>query len=386
MTRPVTANPKTIAAPPPRMRVGYSYLQRQFAHPEEILDGIRALVKTGQYTLGSAVEQFEQAFASFLGVRHAIGVANGTDALLLSLRALGIGHGDEVIAPASTFVATIGAIHAAGAKPVLVDVTPYFTIDPARIEQAITPRTKAIMPVHLTGDVADMDAILEIATRRGLVVVEDACQAIGALYHGKPAGGMGACGAFSLHPLKNLNVWGDGGVIVTNDTVLADRLRLLRNHGLKGRDEIELLGCNSRLDTLQAIVGNWLIQRLPEINDKRIANAAFYDEALKSLEGAVTLPPRRPGIRQAFHLYQVYARERDALFTYLLEQGIEAKIHYPIPLPLQRGLAHLGYKRGDFPEAERQSASLITIPVDQHLTTEERTYIVETIRAFYEGR
>ncbi|MBI4354258.1 MAG: DegT/DnrJ/EryC1/StrS family aminotransferase [Candidatus Omnitrophica bacterium] len=368
------------------MRVGYSYLQRQFAQPDEILEQIRALVTTGQYTLGPAVEQFEQAFASFLGVRHAIGVANGTDALMLSLKALGIGQGDEVITAASTFVATVGAIQAAGARPVLVDVTPYFTLDPARIERAITPRTKAILPVHLTGDVADMEAIRELASCRGLAVVEDACQAIGATYHGQPAGGMGACGAFSLHPLKNLNVWGDGGVIVTNDAALNERLRLLRNHGLQGRNEIALLGYNSRLDTLQAIVGNWLMTHLPDINQRRIDNAAAYDVAFGAMAGDLALPPRRPGIRRVFHLYQVYARDRDALFEYLLAQGIEAKIHYPIPLPLQRGLAHLGYKRGDFPEAERQSTSLITVPVDQHLTSEERAYVVEMIRTFYGNR
>ena len=366
-----------------RRQVRFSYLPEQFQHPEEILDGIRQHLKTCQFTLGPEVAAFERTFASFVGVRHAIGVANGTDALMLSLRVLGIGHGDEVITAASTFVATVGAINAVGARPVLVDATPYFTIDPALIERAITPQTRAILPVHLTGDVADMDPILAIAERHGLAVIEDACQAIGATYHGKPAGGIGVLGAFSLHPLKNLNVWGDGGVIVTDDAALDERLRLLRNHGLKHRDEIDVLGYNSRLDSIQAIVGNWLIQRLPEINQRRIAHAAYYDQTLASLAGPITLPPRRAEPRRVFHLYQVYARERDALSRFLLEQGIEVKIHYPIPLPLQRGLAHLGYQPGDFPETERQAASLITLPVDQHLTEEDLAYTVDAMRAFY---
>ncbi len=376
--------PDAVARPP--MRVRYSYLPQQFERSEEILAGIRAHLKTCQFTLGPEVAQFERGFAELIGARHAVGVANGTDALMLSLRVLGIGHGDEVITSASTFVATIGAIHAVGARPVLVDVRPDFTIDPARIEAAVTPRTRAIIPVHLTGDVSEMDAILGIAQRRGLAVVEDACQAITATYRGRSAGTMGALGAFSLHPLKNLNVWGDGGVIVTNDATLDERLRLLRNHGLKNRDEIEVLGYNSRLDSIQAVVGNWLLPQVPSITDRRIANAARYDNAFARLEGDITLPPRRPETRRVFHLYQVYARDRDRLHQHLLEQGVDAKIHYPIPLHLQRGLAHLGYKAGDFPEAERQSTFVITLPVDQHLREEEISYTIDVVKEFYRSR
>ena len=368
----------------PRMRVRYSYLPQQFAQSEEILAAIRRHLRTCQFTLGPEVEQFEQSFAALIGTRYAIGVGSGTEALTLSLRALGIGHGDEVITAANTFIATVGAINAAGARPVLVDVTPYYTLDPARLEAAITSRTKAIIPVHLTGEVADMDNVLAIAARRGVAVVEDACQAIGAQYHGHTAGTMGVLGAFSLHPLKNLNVWGDAGVIVTNDAQLNARLRLLRNHGLQGRDAVEMLGYNSRLDSIQAIVGNWLIGQVPEITARRIANAARYDAALRSLAGDIALPPRRADVRRVFHLYQIYARERDALFRYLLEEGVEAKIHYPIPLPLQRGLAHLGYRPGDFPETERQAASVITLPVDQHLADEELDYVIARVTAFYQ--
>ncbi len=364
------------------MRVRYSYLSQQFSDPEEILQAIRRHLLTCNFTLGPEVEEFERSFASLIGARYAVGVGSGTEALTLSLRALGIGHGDEVITAANTFIATVGAIHAAGARPVLVDVTPYFTIDPSRIERAISPRTRAIIPVHLTGEAADMEPILEIARRRKLFVVEDACQAIGAVYRAKAAGSMGILGAFSLHPLKNLNVWGDAGVIVTDDPNLNERLRLLRNHGLKNRDEVEILGVNSRLDTVQAIVGNWLLPQVGEITNRRIANAHFYDLALEEIGGEMALPPRRPDVRRVFHLYQIYARHRDSLYRFLLEGGIEAKIHYPVPLPLQEGLRHLGYRKGDFPETERQAAALITLPVDQHLTQEELGYVVEVVREF----
>ena len=367
----------------PRMRVRYSYLPQQFQHPEQILEGIRTHLKTCNFTLGPEVEQFECSFASLIGTSFAIGVGSGTDALTLSLRVLGIGYGDEVITAANTFIATVGAINAAGARPVLVDVTPSYTVDPALIERAITPKTKAIIPVHLTGEVADMDPILEIASRHGLSVIEDACQAIGAAFRGRPAGTMGVLAAFSLHPLKNLNVWGDAGVIVTNDPRLNERLRLLRNHGLKNRDEVEVLGYNSRLDAIQAIVGNWLIPHVPDITARRIAHAERYDQAFSALEDGISLPPRRAEVRRVFHLYQVYARQRDELYRDLLEQGIEAKIHYPIPLPLQPGLAHLGYRRGDFPETERQAASVITLPVDQHLSEDELAYTIEMVRQFY---
>ena len=370
----------------PVRRVRYSYLSRQFAQPEAILEAIRRHLTTCQFTLGPEVEQFEHAFAELIGSRFAIGVGSGTDALTLSLRALGIGAGDEVMTAANTFIATVGAIHATGARPVLVDVTPYYTINPDLIERALSPRTKAIIPVHLTGEPADMEAIMPLAARHGVAVVEDACQAIGAVYRGRSVGTMGRLASFSLHPLKNLNVWGDAGMIVTDDAALNERLRLLRNHGLKNRDEVEMLGYNSRLDSIQAIVGNWLIGQVRGITAQRIANAARYDEAFRALEGAVTLPPRRAEVQGVFHLYQVYAQDRDALHQSLNEQGIEAKIHYPIPLPLQRGLAHLGYRPGDFPETERQAASLITLPVDQHLAEDEVARVIDAIRHFYANR
>ncbi len=378
-------NSLNVLSTEPRMRVRYSYLPQQFEQVDEVFDAIRQHLKTCRLTLGPEVEQFERAFATLIGTQYAIGVGSGTDALTLSLRAIGIGHGDEVITAANTFIATVGAINAVGARPVLVDVTPYMTIDPSRIERAITPKTKAIIPVHLTGEVADMDAILELASRHHLAVIEDACQAISAAYRDRAAGTMGVLGAFSLHPLKNLNVWGDAGVIVTNDARLNEQLRLLRNHGLKQRDEVEILGFNSRLDSIQAIVGNWLIRQVHDITNRRIAHGALYDQAFQSLGDEITVPLRRPHVRRVFHLYQLYARRRDALLRYLQECGVEAKVHYPIPLPLQKGLAHLGYKLGDFPETERQAASLVTLPVDQHLSAEELRYVIEVVQQFARG-
>jgi dTDP-4-amino-4,6-dideoxygalactose transaminase len=364
------------------MKVRYSYLPEQFAAPDEILAKIRKHLETCQFTLGPEVAEFERAFASLVGVKHAIGVGSGTDALMLSLKALGIGHGDEVITAANTFIATVGAINAAGARPVLVDVTPYFTIDPTKIEKAITPRTKAIMPVHLTGEPADMGAILEIAKRRELPVIEDACQAISSSWDGKTTGTMGIAAGFSVHPLKNLNVWGDGGLVVTNSDEVDRQVRMLRNHGMKNRDEIEILGYNSRLDSIQAIVGNWLVKQVPEITEKRIANAKRYDEAFRDVPG-ITVPPRRKNVRCVFHLYMLRVARRDELYAFLHENGVDAKVHYPIPLPLQRGLAHLGYKPGDFPETERQAKDVLSLPADQHLTREQVDYAIATVRKFY---
>lgn len=368
------------------MKVRYSYLPEQFGASDEILDRIRRLLTTCSFTLGPEVEEFERSFATLVGTRYAIGVGSGTDALMLSLKAAGVGPGDEVITAANTFIATVGAINAIGARPTLVDVTPYYTIDPNLVEARITPRAKAIVPVHLTGEPADIRPLMEIAARRSLAVVEDACQAILAAIDGRTVGTFGIAAGFSVHPLKNLNVWGDGGVVATNSPELDRQLRLLRNHGLRNRDEVEILGYNTRLDSIQAIVGNWLIKQVHDITEKRIANAAVYDKAFADLDGEISLPPHRPGVRRVYHLYMIRARRRDALYRYLNEHGVEAKIHYPIPLHLQRGLTHLGYAAGDFPESERQAATVLSLPVDQHLTDDQIAYTIDTVRAFYRAR
>jgi dTDP-4-amino-4,6-dideoxygalactose transaminase len=255
----------------------------------------------------------------------------------------------------------------------------------AKLEVAITERTKAIMPVHFTGYMTDMRTLMPIAARHNLAVVEDACQSILGAIDGRNAGTWGHAAGFSLHPLKNLNVWSDGGVIVTNDDALEAKLRLLRNHGLADRDTVVIMGHNSRLDTIQAIVGNWLIPKTKQIADQRIANAKFYDEHLGKLE-QIRIPPRIPEMRCVYHLYIVFAEHRDALLKYCIDRGIEAKVHYPVPIYRQPALAHLGLREGDFPVSDRHTKEIITFPCDQHLAQEEMRYVVDTVAEFYRGR
>jgi dTDP-4-amino-4,6-dideoxygalactose transaminase len=365
------------------LQVKFSYLQRQFADVEAYLKEVRDLVLSGDFTLGASVQEFEQRFARLSGMPYAVGVGSGTDALALPLKVLGVSAGDEVITTPTTFIATVGAIVTTGARPVFVDSEDGFVIDPAKIEAAITPRTKAIMPVHYTGNVADMPAIMQIARKHNLIVVEDACQAISAGVNGQLVGSWGAAAGFSLHPLKNLNVWGDGGVVVTRSQELAEKLRLYRNHGLVNRDEVAMFGINSRLDGLQAVIGNRLIAEVEWITDKRIANAKRYDEALAGLGECVRIPQRRPGVKHVYHLYMVRVQRRDELLAHLNRNGIEAKVHYPIPVHLQKAAGYLGYKEGDFPVCEADSRSIITLPAHQHLKEDELDYVVDSVRRFY---
>lgn len=367
------------------MKVRYSYLQQQFANPEPIFEGIRELLKTGQFTLGPQVEEFEKKFAKLIGTKYAIGVASGTDALKLPLKALGVGYGDEVITAANTFIATAGAINEIGATVRFIDATPYYVMDAELLEKAITKKTKAIMPVHFTGEPVEMEQVMYISKKYGIPVVEDACQSILCKYKEVNCGTFGMAGGFSLHPLKNLNVWSDGGVIVTNDASLDEKLRLLRNHGLKNRDEISVFGYNSRLDTIQAIVGNWLIPQTEDITNKRRANAAYYDAAFMKMDGLVQLAPRRKHVQQCYHLYmfEVAEKHREPLFKFLLDSDIEAKVHYPIPLYRQEGLRHLGYKAGDFPESDRQARQIISLPVDQHLSRAEQDYCIGKVQEYF---
>lgn len=367
------------------MKISYSYLDRQFADPEPYLNDIRKLVLSGDFTLGEAVTEFEERFAKLCNLPYAIGVSSGTDALILSLKVLGIGPGDEVITAPNTFVATVGAIAAVGARPVFVDNNDEYTIDVNKIEQAITPKTKVLLPVHLAGCPADMPAIMDIAERNNLLVVEDAAQAILASIDGKCMGSWGETACYSLHPLKNLNVWGDGGIIVTRSAELAEKLKLFRNHGLLTRDEIEMFGRNCRLDSLQAVVANRLIDEVHSITDRRIANARCFDGAFNDLSDYITLPPRRPNVKQVYHTYVIRVQDRDRLYEHLNQKGIEAKIHYPIPLHLQKAAAYLGYKQGDFPLCEEHCRTIITLPVHQHLTSDEIDYIIECVRSFYLG-
>lgn len=364
------------------MKVRYSYLAQQFDECDDLWDALKAFVPTGDFTLGKPLEEFEDRFAQLIGTRFAIGVNSGTDAIKLSLKALGIGPGDEVITAANTFVATVGAIAELGAVPVFVDCDDTFCMNVEQVEDSITDRTRAIVPVHFTGYMTDMRILKPLADRHNLPIVEDACQSILGAIEGRNAGTWGLSGAFSLHPLKNLNVWSDGGLIVTDNEEFAKKLRLLRNHGLEDRDTVSILGCNSRLDTLQAVVGNWLIPRTEEIANQRIANAAFYDQALGELD-QIRIPPRPEGFKIVYHLYIVFAEQRDALLEYCIENGIEAKVHYPIPIYRQPATEYLGYKEGDFPISDAHTKSIITFPCDQHLSREELHYVVDTVKHFY---
>lgn len=364
------------------MKVRYSYLKQQFENADDLWDDLKEFVVTGDFTLGKPLEEFESKFAALMGVKNAIGVNSGTDAIKLALKAKGIGPGDEVITAANTFVATVGAITEIGAVPVFVDCNDTFCIDTALIEAAITPKTRAIVPVHFTGYMTDMRDVLSIAQKYNLVVVEDACQSILGEIDGKRSGTWGDAGAFSLHPLKNLNVWSDGGVIITDDDNLADHLRLLRNHGLRDRDTVEIMGYNSRLDTIQAVVGNWLIPQTEIIAERRIENAAYFDSAFSKIP-QVSIPPRPSDYKIVYHLYIVFAEDRDALLDHCIKNGIEAKVHYPVPIYRQSALQHLKHSEGDFPVTDRHARSIITFPCDQHLNKNEMDYIIETVRQFY---
>ena len=365
------------------MQVKYSYLEEQFANVDAYLEGVRKVVVSGDFTLGSEVSRFEERFAELCGFPYAVGVGSGTGALILSMKALGIGPGDEVITSPNTFVASVGAIAMTGATPVFVDNNREYTIDVDLIEKAITSKTKAILPVHLSGIPADMPSIMEIAQRHNLLVVEDAAQAILASIDGKHVGSWGEAAGFSLHPLKNLNVWGDGGIIITQSAQLNDKLRLLRNHGLSNRDEVEIWGDNCRLDSLQATVANRLIDEVHTITDRRIANAAAFDKGFSDLGEFIDIPPRKPNVKQVYHTYVVRVSNRDGLLNHLIKNEVEAKVHYPIPLHLQPAAANLGYKVGDFPVCEADCQSIITLPVHQHLTDDQVGYVIECVRGFY---
>lgn len=368
------------------MKINWSYLPKQFSDDvtTAILEELKEFLPTGDLTLGKPVAEFERRFAKMIGTKHAIGVNSGTDAIKLSLKALGVGPGDEVITTANTFIATVGAIGELFATPVFVDCTDNFCMDVDQVENAITPKTKAIVPVHYAGQMTDINALKSIADKYGLPIVEDSCQCILGDIKGVRSGTTGVTGAFSLHPLKNLNVWGDGGVIVTNDDRIYDTLNLLRNHGLRSRDEVEILGCNSRLDSVQAVVGNWLIDQVESITDQRIKNAARLDAGLSEIKD-ITIPMRYTDRKLVYHLYIVFAERRDELYDYCKANGIPAKIHYPVPVYLQPAVKHLHHQQGDFPVTDRHSATMISFPAHDHMTDEELDYIIQKVNDFYNG-
>lgn len=365
------------------MKVRYSYLPQQFEECEDLWQNLRDFVATGDFTLGEPLTRFEESFAKLIGTKYAIGVNSGTDAIKLSLKALGIGPGDEVITAANTFVATVGPICELGATPVFVDCNDTFCMNTDLIEEKITNNTKAFLPVHYTGYMTDMRKVNLLSDKYKIPVVEDACQSILGAIEGKNAGTWGITGAFSLHPLKNLNVWSDGGVIVTNDEKLNKTLRLLRNHGLENRDTVVMMGCNSRLDTIQAVVGNWILPKAKAISESRIRNAMYLDNGLSKIN-EISIPPRPKDFRLVYHLYIVFAKDRDGLLNYCLERGISAKVHYPIPIYKQSALNYLDYAEGDFPVTDKHLEKIITFPCDQHLEKNQLDFIIATVQKYYD--
>jgi len=345
---------------------------------------IHRVLDSGWFILGAEVAAFEREFADYCGVAHAIGVGNGTDALMLALKALDVGPGDEVVTVPMTAAFGAFAITMNGATPVFVDIEPgTANMDPLQLERAITPRTKAIMPVHLYGQAADLGAIMEIANRHGIPVVEDAAQAHGALHDGKRVGSIGAIAGFSFYPSKNLGAAGDGGAVTTNDAALAERVRMVRNGGQRGKYEHMIQGVNSRLDEMQAAVLRVKLPHLDAWNAARRHLARRYDELLSG--SGVELPEERPGAApegHVWHLYAVRHPRRDALAAHLKERGIGTAVHYPTALHLQPAFASLGLGAGAFPVAERQARDELSLPLFPELTDDELAYVADAVRAF----
>lgn len=366
------------------MQIPIIDLKRQFEPlRNEIREKLSTLIEDQAFVLGGEVEALEEAVASYCGVKYAIGVGSGTDALILALDAIGVGRSDEVITTAFTFVATAEAIARLGARPVFVDIDPRtYNINPEMIKEKITCKTKAILPVHLYGLAADMDPILDIAKKHGLNVIEDCAQAIGSEYKTRRVGSMGDAAAFSFYPGKNLGCFGDGGMVVTGNKKIYEKIKLLRNHGSDKKYYHTLIGYNSRLDNIQAGVLNIKLKRLEAWIKARIANAAFFNEALKGLPLEAPLIPE--GLRHSFHLYVLKADGPSAAVTDFLNKfGVEARSYYPIPLHLQECFAFLGYKAGDFPEAENMSGAGFAIPVYPELTENEKLHIAQKIKEFF---
>jgi dTDP-4-amino-4,6-dideoxygalactose transaminase len=372
----------TIPAKRLRNEVRFVDLGAQYrALAAEIDPAMAAVLRDTDFILGRAVSQLEEEFAVFCDSSYAVGVDSGTSALELSLRAFDIGPGDEVITVANSFIASALAVSHAGAKPVLVDCNPEnYTIDVSLLEQAITPRTRAIIPVHLYGQPADMDRILEIARKNNLVVIEDACQAHGARHKGKRAGSLGHAAAFSFYPGKNLGAYGDGGMVVTKDQQIAKTLQKLRNYGQEQKYKHVSKGYNRRLDTLQAAILRVKLRHLDPWNSSRRQLAGLYNEALKGA-GVVT-PTVEPYAEPVWHLYVIRARKRYALQAYLTSQGVMTGIHYPVPIHLQPAYSDLGYKKGDFPVTEAYAEEVLSLPMYAELPADAVQYVADTIREF----
>lgn len=354
----------------------------------EVLSAIEGVCDDQSFILGQRVADFEEDIARYLGCRYAVGVASGSDALLLSLLALDVKPGDEVITVPFTFFSTASVVSRIHATPVFVDIqADTFNIDPEQIEKKITSRTKAIIPVHLFGQCADMEKILDVANRHGVRVIEDACQAIGAARNGHKAGTLGYTGCFSFFPSKNLGGVGDGGLIATNDEALRELFLALRVHGSRSDYHHDHIGLNSRLDAMEAAVLRVKLQHLNTWNEKRAKNAADYERlfAEAGLLNRVTLPRTVPGNVHVFNQYTIRAKKRDQLMGYLKEQGIGHKMYYPVPLHLQECFQPLGYQKGDLPVSERMATEVLSLPIYPELSETQRELVVSTIRDFYQN-
>lgn len=374
--------PETAPFPFLDLKVQYHTIQ------PEIEAAISRVMESQQFILGPEVDSLERELGAYLGASFVIACASGSDALLLALMALGIGGGDEVVTTPYTFVATAGAIARLGARPVFVDIDPgTYNLNPEKIEPAITSKTRAIIPVHLFGMSADMGAISKLAAARGIPLVEDAAQAIGANFAGKPLGTIGLCGCFSFFPSKNLAAAGDGGMLVTNDDAFAGKLRLLHLHGGRTKYEYELIGMNSRLDALQAAILRVKLRHLDSWTAKRQENAQRYSELFQDrrLDRVIRPPQVQPRCNHVYHQYVIRAQRRDELKTFLRDRGVPSEIYYPLPLHLQEAFAYLGYKAGDLPEAERASREVLALPIFPEITEERQELVVDSIAAFYKA-
>jgi dTDP-4-amino-4,6-dideoxygalactose transaminase len=345
----------------------------------QLLEGFSSILDLNAYCLGPEVETFERDFAAYCGAAHGVGVNSGTSALHLALLALGVGPGDEVVTTPFTFVATAWAISYTGAKPVFADIQPdTFLLDPKAVEKAITPRTKAIIPVHLYGQPADMDAFQDLARRKGLPILEDSAQAHGATYKGRRTGSLGTLAAFSFYPSKNLGACGEGGMVVTQDAGLAAKIRALRDHGSTKRYYHDTVGFNYRMEGLQGFVLRTKLPHLDGWNARRQALAKLYNEMLAGC--AVTLPRLAPDRTHVYHLYSIRHPRRDALAEYLKAQGIGSAMHYPVPVHLQRAYGQLGYKPGSMPHAEKAAQECLSLPVYPELADEQAKSVALAVR------
>ncbi|MFI4910405.1 MAG: DegT/DnrJ/EryC1/StrS family aminotransferase [Sedimentisphaeraceae bacterium JB056] len=368
------------------MQVPMLDLRRQFQQiKDDVMPAIEEVCQSQALCLGPAVDRFETEIAKYCQCRHAIGVSSGTDALLVALMAGGVSAGDEVIVPSFTFAATTGVVARIGAKPVFIDIDKdTFNMDTSQLPSLITDRTKAIIPVHLYGQMADMEPILDIASKHNLLVIEDSAQSIGAKQNDKMSGSLGDFGCYSFYPTKNLGAFGDGGLITTNSDQLNKHTRMVRNHGQNSTYQYEMIGGNFRLDGIQGAVLSVKLKYLNSWAEKRRENAAAYDEAFKGV-GDIKTPVIKPYNYSVYNQYTIRTEKRDQLKEHLVGNGVGCGVYYPEPLHLQKCFEYLGYSKGDLPETDKACREVLSIPVSPELTEEQRNYVIEKVKGFYNG-